>query len=105
MNVVQRLVLIVGSIGIVHSSMVPPVEQSEVEDICRYAEFTARARPFTQHYGVSRADVAGLLAEWGMIAGTTGVLYLICGLGGRRRRMPPPSSPLAGPPPAISRAG
>ena len=79
MTLAQRIVLLIGSIGILHSSMVPPVLQVGGA-VCRYHEFTLRSWPFTRTYGVANADVVGLLSEYGMILALTTTIYLILGL-------------------------
>lgn len=52
MTLAQRIILLLGLTGILHSSMVPPVRQG-AELVCRYHEFTERALPFTRGYGVA----------------------------------------------------
>ena len=75
----QRLVLIAAAIGILHSSMVPPVQQGEIP-ACRYHEFVERSLPFTRGYGVSDADLVALLSEYGMILSAAAILYFALGL-------------------------
>lgn len=79
MTIAQRIVLLVGSIGILHSSMVPPVQQISAA-VCRYHEFTLRSWPFTRTYGVANADLVALLSEYGIILALTATVYLILGL-------------------------
>ena len=79
MNIAQKIVLIIGSVGILHSSMVPPVSQLEGA-VCRYHEFTERSLFFTKGYGINNGDVVALMSEFGIILSITAVSYLIAGL-------------------------
>ncbi len=81
----QRVVLIAGAVGVLHTSMVPPVAQY-TNDVCRYAEFLDRGLPFTRTYAVANHDVAALLTEYGMIAAVTAVVFLVAGLFRKGRR-------------------
>jgi len=79
MSKAQRVVLMVGSICILHSSMVPPVAQGE-DYVCRYHEFVERHWPFTRGYDVANADLVALLSEFGLIIAVTAVAYHALGL-------------------------
>ena len=79
MTLVQRIVLLAGSIGILHTSMVPPIQQVGAA-VCRYHEFTLRSWPFTRTYGFANADLVGLISEYGIILALTATVYLILGL-------------------------
>ncbi len=78
MSVAQRIVVLCGLVGILHSSMVPPVQQA-AGAVCRYHEFMGRTWPYAREYGVVGADIVALLSEYGIIASLTGAIYL--GLG------------------------
>ena len=95
MNHLQRITLVLGFVGCLHSSMVPPVnhtmqpvavDRTAPVEACRYHEFTERSLPFTRGYEVANANVGGLLAEWGIIAGITGGLFTLFGGLGRANR-------------------
>ena len=75
----QRIILLLGFIGILHSSMVPPVQQA-VGGVCRYHQFMLRTWPFTRTYDVAGADVVALVSEYGIIVSVTCVVYLLAGL-------------------------
>jgi len=75
----QRIVLILGAVGILHSSMVPTVTQG-AEAVCRYHEFLGRGWPFTRGYDVANADLVALLSEYGMIVAVTAIVVLALGL-------------------------
>jgi hypothetical protein len=79
MSTAQRIVLIVGATGILHSSMVPPVVQGD-DEVCRYHEFVVRGWPFTRGYDVANADLAALVSEYGMILAAVALVYLLLGL-------------------------
>lgn len=74
----QRVILIVGCIGLLHSSMVPPVSQVEAVT-CRYHEFVERSLFFTRGYGVNQGDAVALIPEFGIIAAITGIAFLAAG--------------------------
>ena len=78
MNTVQRIIIIVGSMGILHSAMVPPVLQGD-EGTCRYHEFAERSLFFTRGYSISNGDIGALLSEFGIIAALTCLAYLTAG--------------------------
>jgi hypothetical protein len=78
MTMKQRIILILGGIGILHSSMVPPVSQLEAVT-CRYHEFVERSLFFTRGYGVNHGDTVALISEYGIIVALTGIAYLIAG--------------------------
>jgi len=75
----QRIVLILGAIGVLHSSMVPPVSQGE-DYVCRYHEFVERHGLFTRGYEVANGDVTALVSEYGVILAVTAIVYLALGL-------------------------
>lgn len=79
MTKAQRVVLLIGAICILHSSMVPPVSQAE-SSTCRYHEFVERQLPFTRGYGVVDSDVVALLTEYGMILSVGAIVFLALGL-------------------------
>ena len=83
MNMKQRIVLILGSIGFLHSSMVPPVAQV-VAQTCRYHEFLERSWFFTRGYGVDRGDAVALASEYGVLAALTAIAFLIAGASKKR---------------------
>ena len=74
----QRVILICASIGILHSSMVPPVVQGE-DGACRYHAFLERHWPFTLGYDVAHADMVALLSEYGMIVAVAAGVFLALG--------------------------
>ena len=78
MNVKQRIILILGGVGILHSSMVPPISQVDAVT-CRYHEFVERALFFTREYGINRGDVVALISEFGIIAAVTWIAYHVVG--------------------------
>lgn len=78
MSKLQRIVLILGSIGILHSSMVPPVSQLE-SATCRYHEFVERSLFFTKEYGVNQGDLPALVSEYGIVLSVTLSAFLIAG--------------------------
>ncbi len=78
----QRVALILGAVGLLHTSMVPPVTQGDVE-VCRYHEFIERNWLFTRGYEVANADTAALLSEYGLIVASTAIVTL--GLGFKQR--------------------
>lgn len=79
MNLLQRVILVVGLTGILHSSMVPPVQQPE-QSVCRYHAFTERSLPFTRTYDVLQGDLTALSSEYALIISATGILFLLAGL-------------------------
>lgn len=78
MEIKQRLILILGGVGILHSSMVPPVSQLDGE-VCRYHEFVERSLFFTQGYGVNHGDAVALISEYGIVVALTGIAFLVVG--------------------------
>jgi hypothetical protein len=85
MNLAQRLILVVGCTGILHTSMVPPAVQSP-KGSCRYHEFTLRSLPFTRTFGIPGGDLTALFAEYGVTVAATGILFLLSGLAASGRR-------------------
>ena len=84
MNLIQRIVLMLGALGVFHSSLVPPVKQVG-EALCRYHEFLERGWPFTRTYGAGGVDAVALLTEYGLIFSVVAMLWLAISLlrGGR----------------------
>ena len=80
LNIKQRIIVILGCIGILHSSMVPPVSQVD-EVTCRYHEFVERSLFFTREYGVNHGDLVALLSELLVIVAVTGIAFLAVGFG------------------------
>lgn len=78
MNIAHRMILVIGSIGILHSSMVPPVSQVNGSS-CRYHEFVERSLFFTKEYGINHGDMVALISEYGIIISITVIAYLISG--------------------------
>ena len=79
MNIKQRIILIAGAIGMLHSSMVPPVMQGGGAT-CRYHEFVERSLFFTREYGVNNGDMVALVSEFGIVAAIASILFLLAGL-------------------------
>lgn len=79
----QRGVLLAAALGILHSSMVPPVVQGG-EYVCRYAQFVERRGLFTRGYDTAGADVVALLSEYGVILSAAAILCLLLGFGRAR---------------------
>lgn len=71
----QRIILLIGAICILHSSMVPPVSQTGGET-CRYHEFTERSPLFTRAYGVNGGDGVALMTEIGVIVALVSIALL-----------------------------
>lgn len=78
MNKAQRFVLIFGAIGVLHSSMVPPVEQGD-DGVCRYHQFVERSGLFTREYDVAAGDPVALLSEYGVLLAVTAIVFLALG--------------------------
>lgn len=74
----RRIVLLLAAVGILHSSLVPPVSQA-AGAVCRYHAFTERAWPFTRLHGVVDADAVALLSEYGIIVALAAIAYLALG--------------------------
>lgn len=79
MNGKQRGVVLVAALGVLHSSMVPPVAQGDGY-VCRYAEFVARRGLFTRGYDTASADLVALVSEYGVIVAVAAILYLLFGI-------------------------
>ena len=75
MKFAQRIVLMIGALGVFHSALVPPVSQRGAE-LCRYHEFTERAWPFTRLFDASGVDGVALMTEYGIILALTAMAYL-----------------------------
>ena len=75
---IRRIIVLAGLAGILHSSLVPPVEQSG-GSVCRYTEFWLRSWPFTHGYGVEQADLTALLSEYGILISLTAMAWVIAG--------------------------
>lgn len=82
MSKAQRIVLMLGFTGILHSSMVPPVAQG-TELACRYHEFVVRRGLFTRGYDVAGGDLVAFLSELGVIVAATALVYHALGLARR----------------------
>ena len=74
----QRIVVLLGAVCVLHSSMVPPVMQAG-DYVCRYHEFVERHWPFTRGYEVADADLSALFSEYGMIVATGVIVYSLLG--------------------------
>lgn len=78
MSKIRRVIVVLGAIGVLHSSMVPPISQISSET-CRYHEFVERSLLFTRTYGVNHGDLPALLSEYGVILALTVIAYVVAG--------------------------
>ena len=83
MSKLQRIILVLGSIGLLHTSMVPPVSQIAAST-CRYHEFVERSLFFTRTYGVNNGDVVAMISEYGVIVSITFIAFLVASVIGDR---------------------
>lgn len=72
----RLVILLIGTLGIFHSSLVPPVIQ-DGGDLCRYHEFMERGWPFTREFGATGVDGIALLTEYDIIFSITAMVYLV----------------------------
>lgn len=79
----QRVVVLVGALGVFHSSLVPPVKQVGGE-LCRYHEFTERSWPFTRTFETAGVDGIALFTEYAIIVSLATMVYVVLGLLGDR---------------------
>jgi len=84
-SVPQRIIILAGLAGILHSSLVPPVVQTAA-GVCRYTQFMLRAWPFTKGYAVAHLDLAALVSEYGIILSSGAMAWIIAGWWEGRQR-------------------
>ena len=85
MLLAQRIILLIGALGVFHSSLVPPVIQAG-GPFCRYHEFMERNWPFVREYGAGGVNGIALLTEYGIIVSVAALAYMAVGRLLERRR-------------------
>lgn len=70
----DAIISLVGFVGILFVSMVPPMRIPESQMNCRFHFMAKRAWPFSSAYSVRYPDVQAMLSEWGMIIAACGIL-------------------------------
>ncbi|MCB9917371.1 MAG: hypothetical protein H6832_03105 [Planctomycetes bacterium] len=68
------IVGLLGLIGILFVSLVPPMRIPASEMNCRFHFMAERALPFTKAYSVKYPDVQAMLSEYGIILAVCGLV-------------------------------
>jgi hypothetical protein len=71
------VVLLLGFVGALFVSMVPPMRIPEGEMNCRFHFVAERAAPFSKTYSVQYPDIQAMISEYGIIIATCGILICL----------------------------